>query len=165
MSESDNRNNFKLVKKINDRQNAEIIKQKSHLKSVKRASYSQIEAIHTVDHILEDAKKIFGVQVQRMKIKAAQGYALDLQEMKQLETCVSNILKIKKDDREEAAQEKLAETLANMSNEELLQHATEVLSAEAGLSKDLTEDLKAEVAKAAAEQQKAMDDSDGVNNV
>jgi hypothetical protein len=142
MSESDKRNTFKLVKKINDRQNAEIINKKSHLKSVARASYSPIEAIHTVDHILEDAKKIFGVQVQRMKLKAAQGYALDLQEMKQLEACVTNILKIKKDEREEAATEQLAETLANMSNEELLQHATEVLSSEAGLSADLTEQLK-----------------------
>jgi hypothetical protein len=84
--------------------------------------YASIEKQTSPDKILIDAIKIFGSQIEKFKLKATQGYLLDKEEIKQVESCVSGVLRIKKDERDELAQGELQKQLQQMSEAELLQH-------------------------------------------
>ncbi len=91
-------------------------------RDVTPVSYVIPEKQVSTDKVLNDALKIFSSQLERYKVKSTQGYILDKDEMKQVETCVSGVLRIKKDEREELAQEELQRQLSNMSEAELLEH-------------------------------------------
>lgn len=91
-----------------------------------------VESLPSVDRILEDSKKIIGAQIERLKIKATQGYSLEAAEVKQLEQYISSILRIKKDEREEAQQEDIQKRLKSMTEQELLEYATEAFSDKSG---------------------------------
>lgn len=87
-----------------------------------------LEIVPSADRILEDTKRIIGAQIERLKIKAVQGYSLEAAEVKQLEQYINTLLKIKKDEREEAQQEDIQKRLKSMSEKELLEYATQAFN-------------------------------------
>lgn len=95
---------------------------------------SQVSVVPKIESLLSDAIVIMGTELARYRAKVQRGSSLDLKESRCVREMVEAILKVNKEHREAARQQ----DLSNLTNEELLQLATEMLSA--NNTKDKVED-------------------------
>jgi len=85
---------------------------------------SQVSVIPRIDALLNDALIIMGTELARYRSKVQRGASLDLKESRCVKEMVESIVKMNKESREAARQQ----DLSNLTNEELLQLATELLN-------------------------------------
>lgn len=72
--------------------------------------------------LLEDAKSIIGSELAQYRHKVKRGITLDLKEARAVQGYMETLVKLSKEERENSR----AEDLSSLSNEELLQLATEL---------------------------------------
>lgn len=80
-------------------------------------------SIQSTDTLLNDAKMIAAAELARYRDKVIKGIHLDLKESRVIQGYISELTKLQKEEREQAR----AEDLSNLSDDELLQLASQVL--------------------------------------
>jgi hypothetical protein len=86
---------------------------------------SNVAVVPKIESLLSDALVVIGSELARYRAKAARGASLDTHESRAVREYVECICKLSKEAREAARQQ----DLSSLTNEELLQLATEMLSA------------------------------------
>ena len=81
-------------------------------------------SLASTDMLLNDAKLIIQAEIARYRDKAVRGISLDLKEARVVSNYLSELTKLQKEEREQAR----SEDLSNLSDEELLQLASQVLN-------------------------------------
>jgi len=90
---------------------------------LKQAQKSSLYVTST-EMILNDAKCIIAAELARYRDKAIKGISLDLKEARVVSNYLSELTKLQKEEREQAR----SEDLSNLSDDELLQLASQVLN-------------------------------------
>lgn len=90
----------------------------------KYAVQSSVTVVPKVETLLSDALVVIGTELARFRAKVQRGASLDLKEGRAVRDYVEAIVKLSKETRESAR----AEDLSTLTNEELLQLATSLLS-------------------------------------
>lgn len=91
-------------------------------KKTNQVEPSEVVYVPTIERLLEDALSIIGCELAQYKSKSKKGITLDLKEARIVQGYVDSLTKAQKESREQAR----AHDLSNLSNEELLQLATEL---------------------------------------
>lgn len=85
---------------------------------------SDVTVVPQVDTLISDALSIIGAELAFYRSKAKKGLNLDLKEAKVVQSYVEALVKLNKEARESARQE----DLSNLSNEELLSLAENLVA-------------------------------------
>ena len=93
-------------------------------KKTNQVQQSEVVVIPTIERLLEDALSIIGCELAQYKSKSRRGITLDLKEARIVQGYVDSLTKAQKESREQAR----AHDLSDLSNEELLQLATQLAS-------------------------------------
>jgi hypothetical protein len=83
----------------------------------------QVSVVPKIETLLSDALVVIGTELARFRAKVNRGVSLDVKEAKIVRDYVESIVKLSKEAREAAR----SEDLSNLTNEELLQLATDLL--------------------------------------
>lgn len=94
----------------------------------KRGEVSEVTVVPTLTSLMDDGLSIIGSELARYRAKSSRGVTLDLKEARIVAQYLKAIVDLSKEDRERAR----AEDLANLTDEELRQLATEVLRVDIG---------------------------------
>lgn len=78
---------------------------------------------NSTDLLLDDAKLIIAAELARYRDKALRGVSLDLKEARVVQGYLSELTKLQREEREEAR----AADLSNLTDEEMMQLATQIL--------------------------------------
>jgi ribosomal protein L17 len=89
---------------------------------------SEVITIAPLDKLLADAMNIIGAELEVYRIKTGSGKALDVREAKAIQGYVDTLVKLSKEAREQMR----SQDLAALTNEELLQLATELVTKNSG---------------------------------
>lgn len=89
-----------------------------------RPSSSEVITVAPIDRLLADAMNIIGAELAVYRAKTNMGKALDLREAKAVQGYVDTLVKLSKEAREQVR----SQDLAALTNEELLQLATELVN-------------------------------------
>lgn len=84
---------------------------------------SQVSVVPKIESLLSDALVIMGAELARYRAKVQRGSGLDLKESRCVREFIDSITKLSKESREAAR----AQDLSNLTNEELLQLAVDLL--------------------------------------
>lgn len=87
-----------------------------------KPSLKQGTIIPNIDGLMQDAMIIVGQELSNYKRKVTNGISLDLKEARVVQGYMETLTKLSKEQRDAAR----SEDLSNLSNEELLQLATEI---------------------------------------
>jgi hypothetical protein len=103
--------------------------------------YNQIEdkdvvMVPKLESLMTDALSIIGAELAHYRSKSGRGVTLDLKEARVIQAYMDSLVKMSKEAREQAR----AEDLSDLSNEELLQLATELNKKAPRLSKSDEDD-------------------------
>lgn len=101
----------------------EKTKRKIILPERKRGEISEVNVVPTLESLMSDGLAIIGSELAAYRAKSKRGVMLDLKEARVIQAYMDAVVKLSKEDRERAR----AEDLANLSDEELKQLASEVL--------------------------------------
>ncbi len=93
-------------------------------KKTNQVQQSEVVVVPTIERLLEDALSIIGCELAQYKTKSKRGVTLDLKEARIVQGYVDSLTKAQKESREQAR----AHDLSDLSNEELLQLATQLAS-------------------------------------
>lgn len=126
-------NNTKGLKMSKDDKDIEVIK--PEVLKPKRAAKRTIVTVKdklsaastlsaSTDLLLDDAKIIIAAELARYRQKVLKGISLDLKESRVIQGYLSELTKLQREEREEAR----AADLSNLTDEEMLQLAQQVLT-------------------------------------
>jgi hypothetical protein len=122
---------YKVVKKWNNTKRLEGIIDAANANNSPTAykpQYTEVETIPSTNNILHDILQTVAYQTERWKIKSAQGYGLEPEELRALKDCNDIVMKIKADERAELSQADLRAKVDSMTDQQLLDYAEEVLN-------------------------------------
>lgn len=85
---------------------------------------AEVVVVPTLNSLMNDAMSIIGSELSRYRSKTAKGVSLDLKEARVIANYMDTLTRASKEAREQAR----AEDLSELSNEELLQLATQLAS-------------------------------------
>ena len=112
---------------MNDEKKPEVLSPRRPAKRVivplKDQSAISTHSILSTDLLLNDAKLIIASELARYRSKAVRGISLDLKEARVVQGYLAELTKLSREEREDAR----AQDLSNLSDEELLQMAKQVL--------------------------------------
>ena len=83
---------------------------------------TKVSVINSTDDLLNDAKMIIAAELAKYRSKASKGVSLDLKEARVVQGYLDSLTKLQREEREQAR----ASDLSALSNEELLQLASDV---------------------------------------
>ena len=89
----------------------------------KKSLIESSSIIPAVDLLLHDAKAIVAAELAQYRNKTSRGISLDLKEARVVQGYLETLIKLQKEERDQAR----AEDLSNLSDEELMELATKVL--------------------------------------
>ena len=90
----------------------------------KRGEVGEVSVVPTLQGLMDDGLAIIGKELAQYRAKTARGATLDLKEARVVSQYLKAIVDLSKEDRERAR----SEDLANLTDEEIKQLATEVLN-------------------------------------
>lgn len=91
-------------------------------KEKQKISSEDVRVVPTLNSLMSDALSIIGNELARYSAKSARGVTLDLKEARVIANYVDTLTRASKEAREQAR----AQDLSELSNEELLQLATQL---------------------------------------
>jgi len=91
---------------------------------IKRDGVSEVITVAPLERLLADAMNIIGAELAVYRAKTQTGKPLDVREAKAVQGYVDTLVKLSKEAREQTR----SQDLANLTNEELLQLATELVN-------------------------------------
>ncbi len=94
-------------------------------KKTNQVEQSEVTVVPSLSGLINDAMSIIGSELAQYRSKAKRGVTLDLKEARVVTGYLDALTRCSKEAREQAR----AEDLADLSNEELLQLATQVIGA------------------------------------
>ena len=89
----------------------------------KRGEIDQVTVVPTLESLMSDALAIIGNELARYRSKSSRGVTLELKEARAVQSYMEALVKLSREDRERAR----AEDLTNLSDEELMTLANEVI--------------------------------------
>lgn len=101
-------------------------------KKTNQVEIKDIVVIPTLNSLMNDALAIIGAELSQYRSKTKRGVTLDLKEARVIANYMDTLTRASKESREQAR----AEDLADLSNEELLQIATQLAKAAPALTAD-----------------------------
>ena len=86
----------------------------------------KISVVNDTENLLNDAKMIIAAELARYRGKAMKGVSLDLKEARVVQGYLDSLTKLQKEEREHAR----SQDLSNLSDEELVQLAQQLLGSQ-----------------------------------
>jgi len=101
----------------------DIKKEPSTRRIILPRAKESITVVNNTDALLNDAKMIIAAELAKYRSKALKGVSLDLKEARVVQGYLDSLTKLQKEEREHSR----AQDLSNLSDEELMQLAAQVL--------------------------------------
>lgn len=95
----------------------------------------EVTVVPTLDALMNDAMSIIGAELTRYKQKSNRGVTLDLKESRAVQGYMETLVKLSRESREQAR----ADDLSQLTDEELLQLASQVVKGQLPSPKKLEE--------------------------
>lgn len=90
------------------------------------AKKPEVSVVNDTENLLNDAKMIIAAELARYRGKAMKGVSLDLKEARVVQGYLDSLTKLQKEEREHAR----SQDLSNLSDEELVQLAQQLLGSQ-----------------------------------
>lgn len=146
MTNKSNKSEFKLPADSERTENTSRERKRKLIipKKTNQVDQDAVVVVPTLNSLMNDALSIIGSELAQYRSKTARGVTLDLKEARVIANYMDTLTRASKESREQAR----AEDLADLSNEELLQLATQIsgvpanasLSAPTGEVKSVSDD-------------------------
>jgi hypothetical protein len=93
---------------------------------IPKPNSDNVTVVPTLNHLMNDAMSIIGAELSKYKSKTARGVTLDLKEARVIANYMDTLTRASKEAREQAR----AEDLSDLSNEELMQLASQIIKSD-----------------------------------